>query len=106
MSGNEPSSIDFAPEESRPERPLLTLAAETESIDLTEVLTKDLTSSGSFYVAGLQETFFGKLLEALPVSALLIDKSFRIRFANQSWVRFSGDFQKPEELSFSALFMN
>ena len=106
MNGNEPSTIDFSAEESQPEKPPLTLAAETQSIDLTDVLTKDLTSSGSFYVAGLQETFFGKLLEALPVSALLIDKSFRIRFANQAWVSFSGDFRKPEDLSVSSLFMN
>ncbi len=106
MNGKDPSSVDFSPEESRPERPLLTLAAETESIDLTEVLTKDLTSSGSYHVGELQGTFFGKLLEALPVSALLIDKSFRIRFANQSWVRFSGDFQKLGDYSFSSLFIN
>jgi diguanylate cyclase (GGDEF)-like protein/PAS domain S-box-containing protein len=106
MNSNEPSSIDFSAEDSPPEKPFLTLAAETESIDLTDVLTKDLTSSGSFYVAGLQQTFFGKLLEALPVSALLIDKSFRIRFANQSWARFSGDFKKLENLPFSSLFIN
>jgi diguanylate cyclase (GGDEF)-like protein/PAS domain S-box-containing protein len=106
MNGNEPSTIDFAAEDSPPEKPFLTLAAETESIDLTEVLTKDLTSSGSFCIAGLQETFFGKLLEALPVSALLIDKSLRIRFANQSWGRFSGDFQKLEDRPFSSIFMN
>ena len=106
MNSNERSTKDFAAEERRSESTLLTLAAETETIDLTEVLTKDLTSSGSFYVAGLQETFFGKLLEALPVSALLIDKSLRIRFANQSWARFSGDFKKLENLSLSSLFMN
>jgi diguanylate cyclase (GGDEF)-like protein/PAS domain S-box-containing protein len=106
MNGNEPSTIDFASEDSPPERPFLALAAETESINLTEVLTKDLTSSGSFLIAGLQETFFGKLLEALPISALLIDKSSTIRFANQSWVRFSGGHQKLEDRSFSSLFMN
>ncbi len=106
MNINKPSTIDFASEDSPPERPFLALAAETESIDLTEVLTKDLTSSGSFLIAGLQETFFGKLLEALPISALLIDKSSTIRFANESWVRFSGGLQKLGDRSFSSLFMN
>ena len=106
MDDNDPSTIDFDVEKSNRERPLLKLASETESIDLTEVLTKDLTSSGSFFIEDFQETFFGRLLEALPIAGLLIDKSFTIRFANQSWGRFSGDFQRLEGDPFSALFMN
>ena len=58
MNSNEPSTIDFASEDSPPERPFLTLAAETESIDLTEVLTKDLTSSGSFLHCRITGDFF------------------------------------------------
>jgi hypothetical protein len=92
MNDEDFSTIGSDSDKSNNERPKMKLAAETETIDLTEVLTKDLTASGSYFIEGFQDTFFGKLLEALPVAGLLIDKSFTIRFANQSWGRFSSDF--------------
>ncbi len=78
MNDKELSTIDFDGEKNDRERPFLRLAAETESSDLTEVLTKDLTSSGSFFIEDFKDTFFGKLLEALPIAGLLIINHLRL----------------------------
>jgi len=56
---------------------------DTESINVTTLVT-EVTSSGSFNVTQFKTTSFSKLLQALPVPALLIDESHRIVFANQA----------------------
>jgi PAS domain S-box-containing protein len=67
---------------------------DTESIDVTTLAT-EVTSSGSFDVSQFKATSFSKLLQALPVPALLIDESHRIVFANQSCSKINPD---PEKL--------
>jgi PAS domain S-box-containing protein len=69
---------------------------DTESIpiDFTTLLTDDISSSGSFYVKGVQTTSLGKLLQALPTPALLIDQAYRISFANQACGRISPAYEK------------
>jgi len=78
-------------------------AAATESIDLRDVLTRELTSSGSFNVLGHNSAFY-KLLQALPISALVIDKRHKIIFCNEACARLSASYQKLVGRSFFAFF--
>jgi len=75
-------------------------------VDLTSVFTENVTDSGSFSFTGVKRTWFGKLIQALPVPALLIDQSYKITFANQSWTRLNGNYRKLEGKPFSCLFPN
>ena len=71
----------------------------TESIDVGDLLTEDVTSSGSFDLRQFGTTSFGKLLQALPVPVLLIDRSYRIFFVNQAWGKISPEYARlPGEL--------
>ncbi len=73
------------------------------SIDFETLLTEDLSSSGSFYVHGIQTTSLGRLLQALPIPALLIDRRYRIIFANQACARISRAYEKAIGGAISAL---
>ncbi len=57
---------------------------DTESVDLARVFAKDMTASGSFRLIGIRQTWFGRLLMAIPVYALVLDESLSITFANQA----------------------
>jgi hypothetical protein len=57
----------------------------TQTIDLGPFLTQDLYSTGSFDLSAMEGTSVGKLLDALPIPALLIDERHDIGFANQPW---------------------
>jgi len=49
---------------------LLEFEEATQTIDLSSLLTRDTTSSGSFDIRGqIWSTTFGKLLQALPIPA-------------------------------------
>ena len=89
------------------ESPLL-LAGErngTETLDLSNLLTSDLTFSGSFDIRGdIWATTFGKLTQALPLPALLIDQSCNIVVANQACRRISHEYEKILDTPFSELF--
>jgi len=77
----------------------------TETIDFTKLLTQDITSSGSFDIRGdVWKTTFGKLLQALPMPALLIDASHRITFLNQACSHISPAYQGVEGRPFIDLF--
>lgn len=56
----------------------------TQTIDLDYFFARDVTSSGSFNIRGVQKTSLGKLLDALPIPALLLDKNQTIFFSNQA----------------------
>ncbi len=56
----------------------------TQTVDLTKAFTEEVTATGSFAFSGVEKTWFGKLLQALPTPALLIDQSLRIVYVNQS----------------------
>ena len=77
----------------------------TQSIDLTFLFTKDLTTTGSFDVSsGIWRTTFGKVLQALPIPVLLIDTSCRIIMANQAWARIDENYGETVYCPFSELF--
>jgi hypothetical protein len=46
----------------------------TQTIDLQSLLTSDVGQSGVFDLSDVGSTSFGKLLDALPVPVLLIDR--------------------------------
>jgi PAS domain S-box-containing protein len=64
--------------------PVTSTFEDTQSMDAGAVLPEEVTTSGSFDVRQFRTSTFGKLLQALPLPALLIDQSFRIIFANQA----------------------
>jgi signal transduction histidine kinase/FixJ family two-component response regulator len=77
----------------------------TQSIDLTSLFTKDLTTTGSFDVSsGIWQTTFGKVLQALPIPVLLIDTSYRTIMANQAWARIDKRYGETVYCPFSELF--
>ena len=77
----------------------------TETLDLSSLLTRDLTFSGSFDIRGdIWATTFGKLTQALPLPALLIDQSCNIVVANQACGRISREYEKILDTPFSVLF--
>ncbi len=67
---------------------------DTESIDVA-ALVPDVTLSGSFDVSQFRTTSFSKLLQSLPVPAILIDESRRIVFANRACGKINSN---PEKL--------
>ncbi len=77
---------------------------DTETIHLNNLLTEDLTPSGSFQLGKIPATTFGKLLEALPMPAFLIDLSYCVAFANEACRKISADYEGTEGTSFSSLF--
>ena len=68
----------------------------TESIDLHNIFGEGLTTSGSFNAAGIKSTSFCKLLRAIPIPALLVDKSHTIIFCNDACARISRNYEKLE----------
>ncbi len=78
----------------------------TQSVDLAKLFTEDVTNSGSFSFSGIDHTWFGKLLQALPIPAMLIDKSFHIARANQSCGRISMKYAQIVGRPFATLIAN
>lgn len=61
-----------------------------ESIDVEGLFTYDVTETGSFDIwGGIWATTFGKVLQALPIPALLVDRGHQVRVANQACARLS-----------------
>ncbi len=77
----------------------------TATIDIHNLFTRDVTSSGSFDIrSGIWATTFGKLIQALPIPAFLVDRSKRIVAANQACGRISKDYELTVESDFHELF--
>jgi DNA-binding CsgD family transcriptional regulator len=84
---------------------LLEFEEATQTIDLSSLLTRDTTSSGSFDIRGqIWSTTFGKLLQALPIPALLIDQSYTIVVANQACARIYPGYEKLHGSVFPGIF--
>ena len=75
----------------------------TQSIILDSLFSKDLSDSGSFDFHQIKDVSFGKLLEALPIPALLIDSSLSIVFVNEASKKISQDCSKIVGTQFSSL---
>lgn len=77
----------------------------TATIDLSSLFTKELTDSGSFDVrSDIWATTFGRLLQALPIPAILIDQSGNVFQANQACGRVMSDAEAILGMGFDSLF--
>lgn len=76
----------------------------TETIDLALLVGDNLTQSGSFDLGGVRPSSFDRLLQALPIPAMLVDQSHTIIFTNQSCRKISVHGQAIVGESFGALF--
>jgi PAS domain S-box-containing protein len=76
----------------------------THSIILDSLFSKDLSDSGSFDFRTIKDASFGRLLEALPVPALLIDASLSIVFANEASGKIAENYSQIIGQKFPSLF--
>lgn len=77
---------------------------ETETIDFKSLFDRNVASSGMFDLRGLEATSLGKLLQTIPVPALLVDGACAIAFTNQA-SEATGFHAAPRQPgSFSLLF--
>ncbi len=104
MDDQKPRNFEFADEDDQKPNLLSGLNVYTETIDLQGLFAENLTVSGSFDLTGIKTTTFGKLLESLPIPALLLDPSCRIVFVNQSFDKISGESPRKKGDSFASLF--
>jgi two-component system, cell cycle sensor histidine kinase and response regulator CckA len=79
-------------------------AAPTETIDLNSLPAGDVTDSGSFDLRWMRQVAFGKLLEVMPIPALLIDANHHIMFANRACGILSETYCELPGRPFSELF--
>ncbi|HMK34794.1 MAG TPA: PAS domain S-box protein [Desulfomonilaceae bacterium] len=104
MRDKEPPSFHLCDEEKTP-KPLGLQEAPTQSIDLGGLLTNDLTPSGSFDIRdSFWSTTFGKVIQALPIPAFLIDKRHTVLVANQACARITSQYDKMQGASFFQFF--
>jgi diguanylate cyclase (GGDEF)-like protein/PAS domain S-box-containing protein len=95
MNDPDKTSIDFLGDEF------------AETLELTELFTRELSSTGSFDVTGeIWKTTFGQVLQALPIPTLLVDRSYRITVANQAWAKINPNYEKIQGRLFSMLFQS
>lgn len=76
----------------------------TDSIDLTSLINRNVTLTGSFDLRGVEAKSVSKLLDSLPMPALLVDDGYAVAFANDYWTETIGDFNKIEGRAFNRLF--
>lgn len=87
-----------------PPRPLRVGYESTESIELRSLFTRDVTTSGSFDVrGGIWATTFGKVIQALPIPAFLLDEYLDVAVANQACGRFTAAYEKIQGKPFANL---
>lgn len=77
-----------------------------ETIDLSAMFADDVSPSGSFDLRRSRLSSFEKLLQAIPIPALLVAESCTIVFANRACKRAAGEPGTIEGHRFSALFSN
>ncbi|MFH1117491.1 MAG: ATP-binding protein [Pseudomonadota bacterium] len=105
------SADDFdlrPPDPERPQAPapeILRLdSLSTLTIDIGMLFPEEVTSSGSFDLRGIRETSFGRLLETIPIPALVVKQSHEIVFANRSCTAIGGERQTVMGMSLDAVF--
>jgi PAS domain-containing protein len=85
-------------------RPLRIGYESTESIELKSLFTRDVSASGSFDVrGGIWATTFGKVIQALPIPAFLIDEYLHVAVTNQACGRITPAYEMVQGKPFSSL---
>jgi diguanylate cyclase (GGDEF)-like protein/PAS domain S-box-containing protein len=75
------------------------------TLNLSSLFSSDVAETGSFDMRGVQKTTFARLLNALPVPALLLENNDMIFFMNQSLSKIRPDLVYISFPPFSALFV-
>jgi PAS domain S-box-containing protein len=75
----------------------------TETVNPNQLALEQLAETGSFDLREVEMAAFGKLLEALPLAAMLVDATGHIVFANQAFKLFCVGQEGPG-VSFATLF--
>lgn len=66
----------------------------TQTLDLADLFTRDITASGSFDIrGGIWATTFGKLLQAVPIPGMLVDQAHKVCVVNQACGRISPSYE-------------
>lgn len=89
---------EFSTEEQMPH--LCEANEPTQTIDLQGLLLSEFSTSGAFDLRSIGATALGKLLEALPVPILLIDKWFFVSFVNKAFTEISDDYEEIQGARF------
>jgi len=76
----------------------------TLTIDIDTLFPEDMTSSGSFDLRGIRETSFGRLLEAIPIPAIVVNRSRDIIFANRTCAAIGCEQQTMIGVRFDSIF--
>ncbi len=72
-----------------------------ETVRVEELFTRDVTETGSFDIwGGFWATTFGKVLQALPIPALLVDPKHQVRVANQACAKISPEYESKLRTAF------
>ena len=106
MSDSKTNTIVSSDEAHRLAEPFEPASLSEETIDLSALFADDVSSSGSFDLRRSRVSPFEKLLQAIPIPTLLVDKSCTIMLANRACKRVTGEPQKIEGQHFSVLFPN
>ncbi len=80
----------------------LTHMTDTETIELGGLLTRQVTQTGSFDLRGIQKTSVARLLNAMPIPAMLVDHSYRIVLANPACEKIGFNHEQIQGNSFPA----
>lgn len=76
----------------------------TETVDLASLFTHEVTISGSFNIGGVKQTWFGRLIQALPIPAMLVNRSGMLAFLNESCEKISPSYKAMRGRHFASLF--
>jgi diguanylate cyclase (GGDEF)-like protein/PAS domain S-box-containing protein len=105
MKDKELPSFTVSEENSESQRFLPLENEPTVTIDIHNLFTRDVTTSGSFDIrSGIWATTFGKLIQALPIPAVLVNRYKRIVAANQAFGRIDENYEDIIDSDFQALF--
>ena len=100
------SKTDESHDSGAEEPSLLENNASTETIDLDTLLEAELTNSASFDLRFVGQAEFVKLLQAIPVSTLLLDRSGSIVYANLATRKITERYRDLIGTGFTSLFSN
>ena len=77
------------------------ISVQTQTIDLNNLFAGNITESGSFDVRGVRKTTLARLLDAVPIPAVLLDGSNLIFFSNEAFGKICVDRDNLRNAPFS-----